>query len=173
MIPILSTFIFLIINLTMQHHPNHCSLSTAGEKMEHSILQTSSMGSSLTNDKDTALPVHGPVLPCWPVLMGCPAHSWCQSRQAAPSARACTHKADTAVRYRLQLIAPSLWQWPSLQNPCRTTTPDNSLKKDGRSNILHIYYTTSVIFGANFAHLLPLSYHLSQLRTNPMKCWDY
>lgn len=53
MIPILSTFIFLIINLTMQHHLNHCSLSTAGEKMEHSILQTSSMGSSLTNDKDT------------------------------------------------------------------------------------------------------------------------
>lgn len=92
-------------------------------------------------------PVHGPVLPCWPLLMGAPAHSWRQSRQAAPSARAWTHEADTAVRCRLvQLIAPSLLWRPPLQNPCRTTTPDNSSKRDGRSNILHIYCTTSVIF---------------------------
>lgn len=144
--------------------------------MQHSILQISSMGSSLTNDEDAArqcclcMDQSHPAGPCWWQVL-----PTADVRQAAPSARAWTHKADTAVRCRLvPLMVPSLLWRPPFQNPCRTTTPDNSLKRDGRSeNIAYLLYHFCDLWCGNFAHLLPLSYHLSQLRTSPTKCWDY
>lgn len=90
-------------------------------------------------------PVHGPILPCgWEVLHTADVRAGRQLPQPEPG-----HTRQTQqLRWRLvQLIAPSLL-WRPLQNPCRTTTPENSSKRDGRSNILHIYCTASVIFAA-------------------------
>lgn len=51
---------------------------------------------------------------------------------------------------------------PTLQNPCITTALDNSKKRKGRTKALHIFYTFSVIFGAEILPSpLPLACQLS------------
>lgn len=153
--------------------------------MQTSIFQTlSSMWCNLTNDgngRQSVPPLQSQ--PClassrWQELLHAAS---IKARESVSSSQslAQTVPEDDAIgaRCRLfQLVAPSLlWTLP-LQNPCLTTTLDNSKKRKGRTNALPIYSTFSVIFGGEILPTpLPLACQLScaPLRTTPTKCWDY
>lgn len=154
--PFLSTFPFLTINLTVQHHPNHCSLTTTGEKVQHSIFEIPSMGSSLTKDEGTDRQCHL-CMDKSHLLVRADGRS-CTQLMSEQAGWALSQSLDTRGRHSSEVQTcsidtsfPPVERRPPPQNPCRTTTPDNSLKRDRRSNILHIYYITSGIFGVEIS----------------------
>lgn len=165
--PFLSTFTFLTINLTVQHHPNHCSLTTTGEKVQHSIFEIPSMGSSLTRDEGTDRQCHL-CMDQSHLLVRADGRS-CTQLMSEQAGRSLSQSLDTRDRHRSEVQScsidssfPPVERRPPPQNPCRTTTPDNSL---------HIYYITSGIFGVEisptalpFASQLPLVTVKEQLR---------
>lgn len=144
----------------MQHHPNNCSLTTTGEKMQH-IFQISSMGCSLTNNEDTDRATCAWSSPALLARADGRSSTWLMSEQAGSSL---SQSLDTPGRHssEVQTCSSSSLLWrPPLQNPCRTPTPDNSLKRHGGSIKLHIYYNTSVTFGVEILPTpLPFSFQI-------------